>query len=265
MSDVGIKPSRLSRLKRKLGLDSPPLRYELQEYLGRGARGWFTITTSDEKLEKRECLGNFKPGGMYRVLVKDLETGKYRKMLWKHYEPKPGMEMVEGAEEKIEEHRARAERAPTPSEVMGMWAEQVKADLAPFVALGGIMKEIREAFMGASTGMGGGGEMMGEIPRLEFSGKAPWLMHPYIVKYTTDAVKSVVDHGFDRLEKFREQAMGEGQVAEEEAVEEEAIVLPKPSEFRAPAVTEVEPVVQGVEKEITISKKAKRKRGKKVE
>lgn len=242
-----------TKLKRFLRLDSPPYEWELQVFYTTGSRragyGWQTILKTDDREPKKVEVANmFEPGGRYRLLRRNLETGRYDKICWTHYEP-AGPEVVEGAKEKIEEKTELAQRPLKPSDVMRGWAEELKESLTPLVMLG----EIRKDLLGA-LGVSEGG--VGEIPPLQFSGAAPWFMHPYVMKYGADAVKEVIGYAFDRVEKIAKRT---GLVAEEEEEVEEEVELPRPSEFKVEEVTPAE-VKTETETEVKPIKSSKARR-----
>jgi hypothetical protein len=177
-------------------------RYELMESLGAGSKGGWTTVVMMDTPKKEAYAEYFKPGRLYKLVARDLETGTYAKTVWRHYEPSL-------IPEKFEEERPSRERPPpeppSPTEIMGAWAEGLKEYLGPLKTFSEIMKDIRQTLQdisGAGGGQGGSG-----IPPLEFEGKAPWIMHPYVVKNIGDTVKDVTDHFFGRLEEFRKKAM----------------------------------------------------------
>jgi len=182
-------------------------RYELQESMGAGSKGgWTTVVVMDTP--KKEAYAQyFKPGRIYKLLARDLETGLFDKTVWRHYEPSLIPEREE--EEKPPPPPRIKEETPTPAEIMATWAEGFKEYIEPLKVFGEVVSDIRQALQKISGGETGGGE--GGIPKLEFEGKAPWLMHPYIVKNVGDTVKSITDHFFDRLEEFRRKFQGEGE------------------------------------------------------
>lgn len=238
-----------TKLKRFLRLDSPPHEWELQVFYTTGSRkagyGWHTLWRTDDHEPKRvEVADKFEPGCRYRVLRRNLETGRYDKICWTHYEP-AGPEVVEGARERIEEKIESAQRPLKPRDVMAGWAEELKESLAPLLMLG----EIRKDLLGA-LGVSEGGTMA-EIPPLQFSGSAPWFMHPYVVKYGADAMKEVIGYAFDRVEKITKKV---GLVEEEEGEEVEEIALPRPSEFK------IQEVTPAMEEKTKLVKSAKVKR-----
>jgi len=244
-----VKVPLKTRLKRLLGFDSPPRMWELQIFYGKRGSGrpygWHTIwTTDDHEPKPSEVADQFEPGQRYRLIRRNLETGRYDKICWKHFEPK-GPELLEGATEKIEEKTTRPPpRQLTPTEVMGAWAMQVKEVLEPLKYLGEIRRDILEAF-GANEG-GGGNSSSEAIPPLRFSGEAPWVMHPYVVKYVGDTVKEIIGYGFDRAEKFAQKVGISPEAGLEAETEIEEITLPRPSEFFQPE-TPLEPTTAAVQ------------------
>lgn len=218
---------RLDKLKSFFKRDSSPCTYELQEYGGGGEKGWRTIKTADLKISKKDVLDAFTPGHYYRLLERSLETGKFTKVIWKHYEPRLGIQDKE-AEPKVVREEAPP---PSPAEVMSEYAEGFREYMKPMIVFGEIMKDMRESFFGAT----GGNPSGGEIPPLEFSGKAPWMMHPYVVKTLGDTVNQVIDHAADRFLKPLQKAgylPAEEEKPPEEKEELPDLKLPSPKEFK---------------------------------
>lgn len=227
-----LKPSLGTRIKRFLKLDKPPYVWELQAHYTTGSRGtgygWHTIWQTDTHEPKPvEVADKFEPGVRYRVLRRNLETGRFDKICWTHYEPLGEGETggIQRIEEKIEEARER--RQPLrPADVMSAWAQDLKEALAPLQALGEIRRDLLSAL-----GVSEGGEAA-QIPPLQFSGAAPWFMHPYVMKYGAEAVKDVIGYTFDRIEKVGKRILveeSEESGGEEGATEE--VALPRPIEF----------------------------------
>jgi hypothetical protein len=215
-------------------------RYELMESMGAGSKGgWTTIVMMDTP-KKEAYAQHFKPGCLYKLVARDLETGTFAKTVWRHYEPSMMPEKLGEEEEKLP-RQPREERPPTPAEIMGAWAEGFKEYMEPLRAFGDAIKDLRETLQNISGGTGG---QEGEgIPRLEFEGKAPWMMHPYVVRSIGDTVKDVTDHFFGRLEDFRKKAMQGLQPSEAPAPE---IQFPSIEEYEE-TPTEAQPPPAPVE------------------
>jgi len=213
-------------------------RYELMESMGAGSKGgWTTIVMMDTP-KKEAYAQHFKPGCLYKLVARDLETGTFAKTVWRHYEPSMMPEKL-GEEEEKPPRPPREERPPTPAEIMGAWAEGFKEYMEPLKAFGDAIKDLRETLQNISGGAGGQ-EESGGIPPLQFEGKAPWMMHPYVVRSIGDTVKDVTDHFFGKLEDFRKKAMQGLQPSEAPTAE---IQFPSIEEYEEkPAPTEVSPV-----------------------
>ena len=191
----------LEWIKSKLG---KPWLYELQVF----ENGWHTISELTDKKRKEDYQDLFEPGKLYRLMRKDPDSLRYDKMVWRHFEPSPVIPVRRPKKE-------REERPPpqpiTPSQYMKVWAEGLREYLEPIRMIGEVARDIREAFSGI------GGESSGGIPPIEFEGKAPWFMHPYVAKTWGDVAKEVIDHGAKRLGEVIEKAKSTAvPVAEEE-------------------------------------------------
>ena len=167
--------------------------YELQVY----ENGWVSITGQVNTKKKEDFQQLFEPGKLYRLMRRDPDSMKFDKVVWRHFEPEPVIRARRPKRERERESHPPP-RELTPADVMKQWAEGLYAHLEPLRHVGQIVKDIREAFSG--MGFGGGGEQ--QLPPLEFEGKAPWFMHPYVAKSFGDVIKEVIDHGFNRLERF---------------------------------------------------------------
>lgn len=184
-------------------------RFELQECTGRGGKGgWTTIATVDKFGKPATFVEYFKPGCIYRLMARDLETGQYAKRRWKHFEPSFEIEKVEREREK----REKQPRMPSPAEIMTAWAEGLEQQMQPVIAFGKVMQGIRQVFSEAFPTPQGGG-----IPPPEFEGKLPSFMHPYVVKEIGATVNSVTDHFFGKLDEFRQKAMAHPPTTETQA------------------------------------------------
>jgi len=206
----------------------------LQEYGATGKPGWATISNpSGEIPKKQECIDLFKPGCHYRVMAKSVESGTFVGVVWKHYEPLPGGIQPKPEKEERPQQPRETRVARTPSEWMGEYAKQIAETLEP-------LAELIEAIKGIDILGGGGGGQAGQanpqqFPPLEFSGRAPWVLHPYIVREIGDQIKEVSDHLMDRLSGLpveaakRMEAEATRKTGEEE--EEEMPLLPNPEEY----------------------------------
>jgi len=225
------------------------VKYELQEYGSYGGRGWVTIAGMDKPLKPHECEEYFKPGRIYRLLPRDLESGTYKKAKWKHYEPKPGIESHEVSPEALEKlERRRQRRQPaSASEVMTAWAGELQQALQPLMAISDVIATMRDALSkigGVSAGEKGG------IPPPEFEGKLPSIMHPYVISNIGETVKDITDNFFTRLEETRQKFMAPPETSEtevaslpsiEQYIEEEPEPVAQPTEAEE---AEVEPEVE---------------------
>lgn len=211
-------------------------RFELQECTGRGGKGgWTTIATVDKFGKPATFVEHFRPGCIYRLMARDLETGQYAKRRWKHFEPSFEIEKIEREREK----REKPPKIPTPDEIMTAWAENLGKQMQPVFAFSKVIADIRESLAQAfPPSQGGGG-----IPPPEFEGKLPAFFHPYVVGEIGETVKGVTDHFFGKLEEFRQKAMTppRGEVT----TEVEAVQFPDIEEYMEeappPAPTEQKP------------------------
>lgn len=212
--------------------------FVLQE-IGPGlGKGWQDILDPvGEPLSKQEVAEHFRPGRSYRLMAKSSDEGKLVGMVWKYFEPFPPGQL----KRKEEKEKPSREPAPPPSpaEFMDAYAEEVVAVLAPMAKLVKVFSAIRDSFsLGGSQQSQSSGNVSNPyppLPALEFDGKAPWFMHPYVAKYFGDTIKDVVDHTAKRF-GFGEEEEAKG----EEKGEEPS--LPRISAYRKP-VTETRPVL----------------------
>jgi len=222
-----------------------PCTFELQEYGAAGKPGWATISKpTGEVPNKQECAELFQPGYHYRVLAKSVETGKIVGVVWNCYEPLPGGIEAKPEKEEKAPPQPREPRGPrSPSEWMGEYAKQVADTLEP-------LAELVEAVRGLDIfGGGGGGQPPAnpqQFPPLDFSGKAPWVLHPYIVREIGNQIKDVSDHIMDRLSGLPAEAAKRMQAQAEAGVkapeeEEEMPLLPNPEEYVEEEKTMEEP------------------------
>lgn len=145
-------------------------------------------------------------------------------------------------------------KAPSdPSEIIDKWAEGFKKQLEPIKTFAEAIGELRESLAGiVGSPAGGEGPPAAEGPEytispLEYDGKAPWMLHPQVVKTVADELKSLIEYGADRLEGI----MGKGPAPVMEEVEEEEVMLPSLiTEAPAEEIIEEAPVEEGVEEEV---------------
>ena len=182
--------------------------YELQVF----ENGWVTITQPTDKKRKEDYQELFVPGKLYRLMRKDPDTYQYDKMVWRHYEPAPVIPLVQRKKERPPPERS--ERPLSPADFMRAYVEGLREYMEPVRMFGQIARELREAFSGTVGGEGA------SIPPIEFEGKAPWFMHPYVAKTWGDIAKEVIDHGAKRLGEVIEKAKSAITPTEEAAPEE---------------------------------------------
>lgn len=220
--------------------------FELQEYGGAGKPGWATVSNPAGEIPKKDaCTELFKPGCHYRVLAKSVTSGKIVGVVWQHYEPLPGGIQVKAEREERSQQPREARGPRTPSEWMRGYAQEVADTLEP-------LADLIEAVKGLDLfGGGGGGSGQGnpqQFPPLDFSGKAPWPLHPYIVREIGNQVKEVSDHIFDRLSNLpaeaakKMEAQAQSTVQEGEEEEGEEVLLPSPEDYVATETEEPETV-----------------------
>ena len=181
--------------------------YELQVF----ENGWVTISGPTDKKRKEDYQELFVPGKLYRLMRKDPDTFQYGKMVWRHYEPAPVTPLIRRKKEK---ERPPPERPLSPAEFMRAYVEGFREYVEPVKMFGEVARELREAFSGTVSGESS------TIPPIEFEGKAPWFMHPYVAKTWGDIAKEVIDHGAKRLGEVIEKAKSTIAPTEEAAPEE---------------------------------------------
>ena len=189
--------------------------YELQVF----ENGWVTITKPSDKKRKEDYQELFVPGKLYRLMRKDPDSFTYDKMVWRHYEPAPVTPVIH---RKREREERPPERPLSPAEFMRAYVEGFREYVEPVKMFGEIARELREAFSGSVSGGS-------EIPPIEFEGKAPWFMHPYVAKAWGDIAKEVIDHGAKRLGEVIEKAKSTIGPTEEVAPEE--VEFPRLEEY----------------------------------
>ena len=213
--------------------------YELQVY----QNGWKTISEATPEKSKDNYVEFFEPGKLYRLMRKNPDTQRYDKVVWRHWEPAPRPTKLR--EEPKERVQPRPARPITPAEYMREYAEQLYAMLEPIRIIGEIGKNIRDAFSGFG---GGGGETT--LPPLEFEGKAPWFVHPYMTKTWEGVATRIIDYGAKRLEQVIEKLRQPVTPTEEEIATEFPTLEEFTEEEYAPtARTEVEVKPSEVEEE----------------
>lgn len=248
--------------------------FMVQEYDASVGKGWNDVTeASGEAPSISSAKELMKPGCHYRVIARAVEddekagvkAGTYVGVVWKFYEPLPG-----GVRE-LKETKAKVVKETRPtdvSELMSKYVDDVDRVLTPLAKLGEVFAKIRESVLGVAPsggGRGGSEEVegesgYGEIPPLEFEGKAPWFMHPYVAHALAEEIKGVIDFGAKRMEQVLKGGAGEGEVT----AEEEPPLLPsikeyepeKPAEEEGKAVEAEEPILPTIEAKEDLGEKA---------
>jgi len=174
-----------------------PARYILQEY-DYEERAWRTIDQSDQAITIDNARLRFRPGCLYRVVEMNIETGKFERQVWKHYEPDLRVIGVAKPEEEEEKPKRRKRKKVTPADVMRTYARQLNEMLQPLVELQEVLNTLGNLGAGSSTAQPP--QQGFDLPPLQFKGEAPWYLHPYIVSYVGNMVKDVTDF-FNRLER----------------------------------------------------------------
>lgn len=224
--------------------------FELQEYGLRDKQGWSSIVEPTGKPPtKEECKEVFKPDSHYRVVARAIEEspdGKYRAgqyvgTVWTHYEPYMGLKEKEKAKP-----APKPARPPDIVSAMDEYAEEVGRVLTPLGKLLESLDNIRAQLIGPQP-EGVPQSSPSAVPTLEFEGKAPWWIHPYIAHTLAEEVKGVIDHGAERLEEVMGRKPLRGEVEEEE----EKPLLPPIRRYQRPeAVREEEVSEEEYEEEI---------------
>ena len=221
-----------------------PCNFIVQEYDASVGRGWSDITEpTGEPPSISSAKELMKPGNHYRVIARAVEdsekegikAGTYVGVAWKFYEP-----LVGGVRE-LKEPKAKVVKETKPtdvSELMSKYVDEIDRVVTPLAKLGEVFTKIRESVLGVAPSGGRGdseeeegeGGGYGEIPPLEFEGKAPWFMHPYVAHAIAEEIKGVIDFGAKRMEQvLKGGAEGEAAVA----AEEEEPLLPSIKEYEA--------------------------------
>lgn len=202
-----------------------PCLFEVQE-IGPGGKGWHSITEpSAEPTTIKDAREHFTPGKSYRLLARSIERGSFVGVVWTHYEPHPAGTVRKQPEPK--EKIARPPPQPSPTEYMKKYAEEVRDTLEPIGMLLQALQEFTGGLMPASPQPVQEQSLVGP---LQFSGQAPWMMHPIIIREVADTVKDVTDHIFDRLSGLELAPSKRGRGKEEEE-EEGAPLLPKATDY----------------------------------
>ena len=224
--------------------DKEPCTFVVQEYGLGTERGWVDVTEpSGQCPTKKECMDLFKPGKHYRVMARFIsgdKAGQLAGVVWKHYEPLPG-----GLKPKKTEVRVRRKKEEEPMDIvtaMDKYAEHLGRTLEPLGKLIEALTTIRENLFQVSSAPSEASEQprqVGyEIPPLEFDGKAPWMLHPYVVHTIAEEAKSVIAYGADRLEGI----IGKRGMPQEVVEEEEKPLLPPLSKYAPEEEVEEVPV-----------------------
>jgi hypothetical protein len=199
----------------------------------------------------------FKPGRHYQVMAKSVETGKFIGIVWRHYEPLPGGIEAKPEREKPPPQPREPQEPRTASEWMKEYAGEIAETLGP-------LAELLEALRGIDFFSGGQAQSAGsnpqQFPPLDFSGKAPWVLHPYIVREIGEQIKEVSDHIFDRLSGLPVEAAKRMEAATKTSVEEEEEVEEMPLLPNAQEYVEEEEVMEETVPSLTPNKKTTRKR-----
>jgi len=212
----------------------------LQEYAP--GHGWGDITEpSGEIPTVDECREHFKPGCHYRLMAKATEDsedakikgGTFVGMVWKYYEPLPGGVVA------VKEKPKAPEKPSKPKDAtawMQEYAGDVRRTLEPIKDISLALAELRESLYpeGSQPGQSAGENY--EVPALEYEGKAPWFMHPSVVKVWGDQIKSVIEYGANRLEGILGKPPTEGPSPIEK---EEEFALPSIDKYAKPKAPEV--------------------------
>lgn len=219
-----------------------PCNFVLEEYGAAGKPGWAAVSDPTGEAPKREeCTEFFKPGCHYRVMAKSIETGKFVGTVWKYYDPLPGGIERKAVVKKQPSQPKQPSGPRTASEWMGQYASEVADTLGPLVELLTALKGLEILGGGGGGGGGGQGGQPGnpQWPALEFSGQAPWMLHPWIVREVGNQIKDVGDHIIDKLSslpaemaKKAEDSTADETVPEgEEEGEAEMPLLPSAEEY----------------------------------
>ena len=170
--------------------------FELQEWgATESERGFATILQEKKKITQADCAEYFKPGKSYRLLAKSVETGQMTGVVWKHYEPIPG------ALPKPMERPQPSKKEPPkrPHDYMGEYVKEVKETLEPISSLFEMLDELRGGFFGKEGDQSPNPAYVSQVPPLQYSGAAPWMLHPQVVQTIGNEIKGIVDHVADRL------------------------------------------------------------------
>lgn len=265
--------------------DKVACNFTLQEYSATvGEKGWITISEpAGVPLTIEECREMFKPGRHYRVIARAVEeregfkAGTYIGVVWKFYEPLPGGVATVKEKPKSAERTKHVE----PEEVIGEYIEKFDRMVKPIALLSDSLASLRESLFGSQPEQVVVQQAGGEVTPLEYEGKAPWMLHPTVIKTIGEEVKEIIRYGTERLEQvmrggvpseaaeeaeepllpsmedYVEKLEEEEEVAEEEVEEEaveEAIPPEEPTEEAVSEIPEIEeptPIEERVEEPLT--------------
>jgi hypothetical protein len=202
----------LPSLFRKKPWEKIQCTFDLQEYGLVGGKGWASVSNAGEVVSVVEAAESFKPGKHYRLLARSLEDGKLVGVVWTHYEPEPGGLKEIEREEKKEKTKASSD----PAEIMDRYVDSVGRTLEPIGKFYKAMNELRDSIFGTQPQVVQVAPEGDSVPTLDFEGKAPWYLHPYVVRTLGDEVTRVVDHLFSRLESVGLSPGKKGEGKEEE-------------------------------------------------
>jgi len=167
--------------------------FELQEWgASESERGFSTILQEKKKLSKQDCAEYFRPGKSYRLLAKSVETGQMIGVVWKHYEPIPGA-LPKPVEKPLPTKKEPPKR---PHDHMKEYVNEVKETLEPMQNLFEMLDELRGDFFGKEDQQASPNY---QIPPLQYSGAAPWPLHPQVVQTIGNEIKGIVDHVAERI------------------------------------------------------------------
>jgi len=233
--------------------DREPCTFVVQEYGLGTERGWVDVTEPSGQCPTiKECMDIFKPGRHYRAMARYIsgdKAGQLAGVVWKHYEPLPGG--VKPRKTEVAKVRRKKEEPMDIVAAMDKYAEHLSRTLEPLGKLIDALTTIRETLFQSVPSSPEEPQPQQQqvgyqIPPLEFDGKAPWMLHPYIVHTIAEEAKSVIEYGADRLEGILGRRGEEIRVEEEE----EKPLLPPLSKYAPEEEVEEEMPIEEVEGEI---------------